>query len=67
MVAPAMKGGQESGDDDEEQDGEKSPPIYADSSKVEFKGAGVQAIQPSPYKKLFDSKINTFKVVKPED
>jgi len=46
-AAPAAKpeGGNESGDDDVEQDGEKSPPIYADSAtKVEFKGAGAQAI-----------------------
>ena len=49
-------------DDDEndaEEEGEKSPPIYADSTtKVEFKGAGAQTIQPSPYTKLFEvSKI----------
>lgn len=41
-------------DDDEEEEGEKSPPIYADSTKIEFKGAGAQNIQPSPYTKLFE-------------
>ena len=42
-------------DDDAEEEGEKSPPIYADSTtKVEFKGAGAQTIQPSPYTKVFD-------------
>jgi len=42
-------------DDGEEQEGEKSPPIYADSTtKIEFKGAGAQTIQPSPYTKLFE-------------
>ena len=48
--------GNKSDDDDgDEEEGEKSPPIYADSTtKVEFKGAGAQAIQPSPYTKLFE-------------
>ena len=42
----------EDGDDREE--GEKSPPIYADTTKVDFKGAGAQNIKPSPYTKLFE-------------
>lgn len=47
-------GGEGEDDDDAEEEGEKSPPIYADTTKVEFKGAGALAIQPSPYTRLFE-------------
>lgn len=66
FTAPPKKDEDEK-DDDEEEEGEKSPPIYADTTKVEFKGAGAQTIKPSPYTKLFDKHVSTFKIVKPDD
>lgn len=57
-AAAAKKDDEGESDDDAEQEGEKSPPIYADSTtKIEFKGAGAQMIQPSPYTKLFEVSV----------
>ena len=54
-AAPLKTSVDEESDGEVENEGEKSPPIYADSTtKVDFKGAGAQAIQPSPYTKLFE-------------
>ena len=56
---PASSKDDDDEDGDEQDEGEKSPPIYAsDTAKVDFKGAGAQHIQPSPYTKLFEVSIN---------
>lgn len=64
---PAEAKNEDDDDDDEEEEGEKSPPIYADSTKIEFKGAGAQNIKPSPYTKVFEKHVGTFKIVKPDE
>jgi len=51
---PATEKKEEDEDEDELEEGEKSPPIYADNDNIEFKGAGAQTMKPSPYTKLFE-------------